>query len=655
MQRNNINTNQIDRYWGEQERAQQEKVNRILGDDNRLSLYKGVAEYKDLYSEKVERYAENSYAIKTDNEEMAKVDGTYFRKQFVTYLNKHILNDGNEYAGDPSVRIHNPKKAAIQMQDLLGKRGRKLYQLALEEELNSQAYMDAVLTQSTKEYADEQWTTRPFIIVAGPSGCGKSHAAKHVVQHAQDNILEKQEGNLTQNCVITVDGGVAREVSQMRKLAIKLAISKGYTGVRDLHKQSSVLETAKNRIKDYVLQNDCPHGVVMPETFSKFPASGKPMLRKIAALENTTPIFCQVVGKNHRRFKEVVAFMGSRRAWKTDWSDTDIDFDDMNSNKNLPESKAYGASGFVFGQIGSTIAGKFLQRELKNKHKKYTELRVVNDLTIVNDGEKDELVPALVHDEWSENWQVHDLSLADYKKMQGNNLAPDIVAKDRYPLWKANSKLVARMSALRKKTEKSHEDVIELAALKEVSQLIKSTLDHDDIDIKALKNDIGGIIQRKLKSETYSTETRDTFVKAQDKLRSRKPPGFLRKYALHILSCTVAGSLLGLIGGSVGMVIGGVMGFGFGVTTSIIDYKRYAAKQPSAQRETETTEKREPSTYNYLRKNGIKIIPVRNTAAPHLSRSLPIEIAPPYRSQHSQPQVLPSKSSESAGPSRSFS
>ncbi|CDZ77131.1 hypothetical protein BN59_01413 [Legionella massiliensis] len=335
-------------------------------------LHEGIKKYQLTYKLKV-----RSYQAKHPNVEMPRAgEYNYFRQQFIRFMAEKDESILGQYLADPSRRDTNPESATIKMVDFLGKEGRELYRLALEEEMNSPEYMNAVFRASTTHFEGEKWAQRPVVIVAGPSGSGKSFAAKAAVEKA-NQFLPKIDGDQSGNDVVAVDGGVAREVSQIRKLAIQVANNKGYTGISDLHSQSGVLNGVKDRIQEAVLSTNNV-GVVIPETFSQF-FSKQSLLARVDALVNTKLIFSRVDGQNPSIFQKIVAFMGSRRAWKTSGFEAKKTLD-LNDTE-LAESKAYGAGGFRFGQIGSLLAELWVKTFSKDK----LYMTIINDLSLMKE------------------------------------------------------------------------------------------------------------------------------------------------------------------------------------------------------------------------------------------------------------------------------
>ncbi|MCW8385104.1 hypothetical protein OQJ15_02170 [Fluoribacter dumoffii] len=398
-------------------------VQQRLDEDGIERLHKNTKNNEDQHRAKVAKY-------KLDHGmpgEPGSDDSTFFRREFVKLMAaKNAVKEGN-FEGDPEIRKTNPEKATIRMEDFLGKEYTRLYQLALEEEMNSEEYMNAVFRASTSHFEGEKWTERPVVVVAGPSGSGKSFAAKAAVEKAV-KLLPKIEGDASGNDVVAIDGGVAREVSQMRKLVIQVANNKGYSGISNLHSQSSILENVKERMRDTLLAAPSKNGtapllgVVIPETFSSHlnPVGGPKLLKDINKLPDTRAVFCRVDGEHPGLFKKIVSFMGSRRAWKTDDFDKKITLD-LNNTK-ITESKAYGAGGFKFGQLGSKLAEKWF----KSHGRDNLSMVITNDLILKKedppksnkwvDAEQNDKGAVLISKRVFEKWEIAQEILSEEQK-----------------------------------------------------------------------------------------------------------------------------------------------------------------------------------------------------------------------------------------------
>lgn len=360
-------------------------------------LYAGIQGYLQKHQNKVKEFQNNHSDFLKDNLYLARISSQnnpcYFRKLFTAYLQYAKLPECPDNL--KGIRATSPNKANIQMEALLGKAGRELYQLALEEELNSTAYMDAIYQESTTHYRGQPWKRRVAVVVGGPSGSGKSTAANEAVK-AADEFVEKDNDSKEQgNYVVAVDGGKGREASQIYKLARLAATQHGFTGIQDLDVQSKALETAKDRVRETVLQND-KVGIVIPETFTKFKKAFA-FLNKLSSQPNTSVIFSEVDGLHDEdskkdkilqdQFQEAVKEMGEKRAWETRWSSAPQaplptpKIDDnlqLNMVSDIRESKAYGASGFKPGKILSALAKGWYEFW----HRPNLSTRITNDLIL---------------------------------------------------------------------------------------------------------------------------------------------------------------------------------------------------------------------------------------------------------------------------------
>lgn len=342
-------------------------------------LHKGIDLYIQGHPKKVESYKEK-YQIKSSE----PVKPTYFRDQFYAFINE--LEQNKKPIPDGTMEQHNgPVKMeelfALQSDPKSGMQYAELYELALEEEMNSREFMNAVLHESTEVYAGDKWAERPIVFVAGPSASGKSYAANAAISQASRFLSKEANPDKAANQVISVDGGVARKVSQVRKLALKAANNQGYSGIADLNAHSQVLRKVKHRVYDHAV-NHTKAGIVIPETFSAFMnplGKSKKMLQRAFAVPNSKTIFARTEGKDQSIFQKVVNFMGSSRAWKSG----KVEYQNLaalNAGTDK-ESKAYGAGGFRWGVLGSKLAEDWF----KKNSKKNLSMIIVNDLILLKE------------------------------------------------------------------------------------------------------------------------------------------------------------------------------------------------------------------------------------------------------------------------------
>ena len=151
-----------------------------------------------------------------------------------TFLDKGITNpDGSD------IRESNPSSATISLQELFGKEGAALYKAAIAEERESKAFRQAVFLQSLKHHPGPQWSKRLILWIAGPSGSGKSYSSDAAIKKIEAEVLQNETGLTTGNNVVSIDGGIERNISQMRQLVLQVALQKGYTGISDLHQNTN--------------------------------------------------------------------------------------------------------------------------------------------------------------------------------------------------------------------------------------------------------------------------------------------------------------------------------------------------------------------------------------------------------------------------------
>ncbi len=373
-----------------------------LSSEGIKELNRDVSQYEAHHKWKIAAYKEAN-GIPKDKRLFAAKEPHYFRQQLIEYIAQLTPP---HFSGDENERRSHPELATLKMEELLGPKGLRLYQLALKEEMHSREYRHAVVMRATTHYDGPKWKERPVVIVAGPSGCGKSFAAQSAVKTA-NRFLATDENNMSGNNVVAADGGIGREVSQMRKLVIQVANNQGYAGIKDLHAQSKALEEVKSRVQAAAFASP-EVGVVIPETFSKWIDPTDPirnLMKKIDTLPNTKQIFARVKGEQEEDvfnlikqmlpgfnqmkqilsrltdnepspFQKIVAFMGSRRAWKVDgFAPKALD---LNTNE-LTESKAYNWKGFLLGVVGSYFAERWFREQSKDK----LSMIITNDLVLL--------------------------------------------------------------------------------------------------------------------------------------------------------------------------------------------------------------------------------------------------------------------------------
>ncbi len=294
-------------------------------------------------------------------------DPEFHRKKFIEYLFSHASQERMGLSAQERLAFldaGNPKGAAVKMEHLLDKTGIRLYQAALTEERCSKKFMQATLKASTEHHDGEKWSQRMVVPLGGPSASGKTFGATSVVAKAAE-FMPKVKGDKSGNDVVSVDGAVPREVSQMRKLMIQYAVNLGYTGITNLHGKSKSLGSVKEDIAQAAFKTPGLN-MVIPETFAD-PRKAPALIVDLAKLKNAKVIFARV-DSSEESFRPTVAFNGNKRAWKSD-TDPIPDYDLNMAKKHLPESKDYEGEHFEDGRKGTSLAqslfAKFFPKMMK--------------------------------------------------------------------------------------------------------------------------------------------------------------------------------------------------------------------------------------------------------------------------------------------------
>lgn len=308
-----------------------------------------------------------------------------------------------------------------------------LYKKALKEEMMDSNYRDAAFNEATYFIEGATFEKPPSVIIAGPSACGKSHATDRVLD-ALKNLPQAKDANgqpvMQGNVLTSIDGGIFRKVSQMRKLAIRVANELGYSGIKDLHDKSQALECMRSVTKE-ILMSESKFGIVLPETYSGWisPFSNHKNFMK-ALSKDRNLIFTMVVGA-HDGFQNVVKFMGHSRALKTDDSEVNIDLNDI---ENLKESKGYAETGFAFGKWGSNNAFDFY---VVLAGEEVLTIKIPNDLILLReDPGTGKFLPAksgdknafMISESIYKAWQASDgsLSLFEFNAKNRDAIQPPL-------------------------------------------------------------------------------------------------------------------------------------------------------------------------------------------------------------------------------------
>lgn len=344
------------------------------------------------------------------HENVTPVETTEAREAFLKYLHDYVLNNPD----NRSQTLVNSQ--ATSMKDFLNEAGVKLYEAAIAEERNSVAFRNAVFLKSTKHYDGAKWDKRLVLWVGGPSASGKSFGADGVVQRLNDEIMGHSSSDRSGNNVVSVDGGIERDVSQMRQMVLQVALSKGFKGIDDLHSYTK-LGTKKHVQRAAFATTDL--SVVLPNTFSSSIVTGvKAKMTKIAKMPNTVQVFCDVQAEKgqSRRFERSVGLMGNSRAWyqgKKAYAREKITMLEPNTGA---ESKRYeGGIKFFTGLIASDRAKKSYIEACKETGNQPIRMVITNDLIFLKLDKKQK---------WVECGDKENMAaLSDFVKMSARDFA----------------------------------------------------------------------------------------------------------------------------------------------------------------------------------------------------------------------------------------
>lgn len=274
---------------------------------------------------------------------------------------------------NPNSKEKKVEPKTITMEALLGKKGLKNYQKAIKEEYDSKEFKRAVFVESTKHYEGPTWKDRLVLWIGGPSASGKSFLRDSIVDHVSQKLPTNPESKNEGNFVVSVDGGIEREMSQVRQLVLQLALLKGYQGISDLEEKTNV-KKIKSSIQKAALTTPNLH-LVIPATFTNLKTGD---IKKFAKKKNTTQVFsCITGGDNPERFRRTVERSGSDRAWYKKIGDFLRGHFKINNRHLDCESKIY-LGNFELGRLASEFA-RHVYRKNQPKNELFMDLSVVND------------------------------------------------------------------------------------------------------------------------------------------------------------------------------------------------------------------------------------------------------------------------------------
>lgn len=261
---------------------------------------------------------------------------------------------------------------------------KKLYEDAIREERESRAYKNAAFLKSTEVYEGGNFEQQRVILIAGPSGVGKSSVRAELVRTISQGTLDKSADSAainpdTHHLVVSVDGGIEREVSYVRDLMNKASLKLGYAGVEDLEEITTNATKGSTKLKKHIeaAADAAKLNLVIPTTH---PSDDLDHHMQPNATKDVS--FVNVAGN-----KDVVKTIAHRRAFakkNTSYGPIDNMIHEGDETTKIPESKKPGNPlSFAFGtQQARAGEQDYIKRQLQ-RGKKPDVLHVQKDLVRV--------------------------------------------------------------------------------------------------------------------------------------------------------------------------------------------------------------------------------------------------------------------------------
>ncbi len=312
------------------------------------------------------------------------------RQRFLRKLGQVLADAATEVqiTGEDQRTTH-PENYLANLDRLLGADGIALYKAAIAEERNSAEFRNALFLSSTKHYEGPRWTERMVLWVAGESASGKSTAADAIIQKAGADLMPhvppEDDDYDAGNQVVSIDGGIEREISQMRQMVLQVALKKGFAGIDELDEQADL--NAKKFVARAAEATENLN-IVIPCTFTS--NLRKDSIKKYAEMENTKQIFSKIVGGeiegDNERLQRSVHRMGSSRAWSNRFGPEDTyDREISMNNRNINcESKKHLTRLLAIKRRYASLARGVYESAQEDNQKESVYLTVTNDLVFVN-------------------------------------------------------------------------------------------------------------------------------------------------------------------------------------------------------------------------------------------------------------------------------
>ncbi|WP_115707130.1 hypothetical protein [Legionella sainthelensi] len=368
----------------------------ILTEKQKNLLYEGIDDYEKIHEQKAKEFVKKLNGVMVNTNFSSP---KYFRELYWERMNE-ILRAKDNYIDPKKKEYFESKeleKAGTKLRNFLGdKQLEELYKLALEEEMNSKEYRNALFNRSIDEIDGPTGDKKLLVFLGGVSASGKTSALKALV----DEILTSQnlKGQGTNYCT-SLDGALAREGSQMRSITAACVEKKGYSGTIDLQKASDILDGVKN-ILEKVAFAENNLNIAIPETYSKI-YSVNFMMKYLKMLH--TPDRIMAFGRVEAK-KDAVAFMGTNRAYK-DTPEKEQDYSKKCIDPNVKsdkEHKRYNSAGYIWGDLGSKIAQNIFNMKVQEENPEIPLLSLVlnSDLSVKTEWGKKVLVSDRIYADW---------------------------------------------------------------------------------------------------------------------------------------------------------------------------------------------------------------------------------------------------------------
>lgn len=290
-------------------------------------------------------------------------DSTAKRTEFLTKFQEHLKKTPS---ADKTSNSENPVTTLSEFfggdQALL-----QLYKEAVDEERNSTQFRDAVFAAAVeKQDINPCPGQRMVMYVGGPSAAGKSFTRGAFVEQVREQ--RNPDGiNDVNAYVVSIDGGIDREMCQIRQIVLQAALAKGNAGIQDLHKNTKTSVKAKVQ-KAAMKQGNNMH-LVIPTTFIDGFTKFISMFKNLGKKSDTYQVFAEVRADKtepaitndvaDNSFRETILYNGESRAYYLE-GDPPLSTEDIKmNNRKIPcESKVYQAKYFNFGVQFSRKAKK---------------------------------------------------------------------------------------------------------------------------------------------------------------------------------------------------------------------------------------------------------------------------------------------------------